>query len=93
MTDFLAACSPGSPRRLIKPLNTCRMAVGNVFQADLQLQAACILIGILSVNPHCPREASICAIVLPKGDPYEKNIGSDHDTDNDAGGRCRPVGE
>ena len=53
MTDFLAAFSPGRPRRSIKPLNTCRMAVGNVFQADLQPWAAVTPIGILKVN-HIP---------------------------------------
>ena len=34
----------------------------------------------------------LCAIVLPEGELYEKNIGSDNDTDNDAGGRLR-IGE
>ena len=53
MTDFLAAFSPGRPRRSIKPLNTCRMAVGNVLQADLQPRAAVTPIGILKVN-HIP---------------------------------------
>ena len=47
-------CSPGRPRRSIKPLNACRMAVGNVLQADLQPWAACTPIGILSVNPIPP---------------------------------------
>ena len=38
--------SPGRLRRSIKPLNACRMAVGNVFESCLQPWEVCMPIGI-----------------------------------------------
>ena len=79
----------GAPSKVNQPLNTCRIPGENVLQADLQPRADYRPHRDTFSEPYYPGKL-LCAIVLLKGDPYEKNIGSDHDT---GGGRCRPVGE